>query len=335
MKWIIVFIFSLFLMTSATAAQSDQDQHFFVNQPDVKVFIQQMVTKNKFREKDLLRLFNAVIVRQRVVQNVKYPVEQKPWYFYRMMYVTEKRIAEGVIFWNTYQDVLAKAEKTYGVPASIIVATMGVESKYGKKTGDYRVIDALVNLAFGSTLRTAFFRQELEQFLLLTREQRLDPLTVMGSYAGAIGQPQFMPSSYRHYAVNFSGNATIDLNHNEADVIGSIANYYHQNGWQPNQPVVIPASIMQGEFQWNFVKPKAISFAELLYQHVIPDAALLPKQNKLLILQRDFGNEYWLSYHNFDVIKRYNHSDLYAMAVYQLSYFIARARGVMFYDEDH
>ena len=202
---------------------------YFANQPKVKKFITQMVHQHHFNRKKLIALFNQVKIKPAIMQSIKTPLEKKPWYTYQMLFVTEWRIRQGVHFWNKYQKALEKAEKTYGVPASIIVATIGVETKYGKHTGNYRVIDALSNIAFSDSPRSPFFRKELEQFLLLTREQHLNPLKVMGSYAGAIGQPQFMPSSYRHYAVNFSGNPKIDLSNNEIDVIGSIANYYKKH----------------------------------------------------------------------------------------------------------
>lgn len=336
MTRIIALFCFLFFLSLAKAQDVTRSDNNFANNPDVKTFINEMVMKHHFDATQLNKIFSSVKMRPSVIQNVKAPAEQKPWSTYRLMYVTEKHIAHGLTFWEANQDALAKAEEKYGVPASIIVATIGIESKYGKHTGDYRVIDALTNLAFGNTSRTAFFRQELEQFLLLTREQHLDPLTIMGSYAGAIGQPQFMPSSYRHYAVNFSGNTSIDLSHNEADVIGSIANYYNRNGWQTNQPVAAPVSMAGGEFLLSFSRPKPITLSELIKNQMIPNLSSLDDQkSRLIILQTYFGNEYWRLFHNFEVIKRYNHSDLYAMAVYQLSYYIALARGELNREKPH
>ena len=287
----------------------------FADKPEVKKFIQQMVHKHHFQRAQLVTLFNQVKIRPAVMRSVKAPLEQKPWYTYQMLFVTEWRIRQGVEFWNKYQDVLERAEKMYGVPASIIVATIGVETKYGKNIGEHRVIDALSNIAFSDSPRASFFRSELEQFLLLSREQHLDPLKVMGSYAGAIGQPQFMPSSYRHYAVNFSGNSKIDLNHNEVDIIGSVANYYKKHGWQTNQPVAVRTHVQQQPF------------AFLTHSQARPVISPSQENLKLIELQGYFGKEYWLGYSNFDVIKRYNPSNLYAMAVYQLSYYISRLKG--------
>jgi len=287
----------------------------FSDKPEVKNFINKMVYKHHFAKSKLVTLFNQVKIRPVVIQSVKKPLEQKPWYAYQMLFVTEWRIRQGVAFWNKYQDVLERAEKTYGVPASIIVATIGVETKYGKNNGEYRVIDALSSIAFSESPRAPFFRNELEQFLLLAREKHLDPLKVMGSYAGAIGQPQFMPSSYRHYAVNFSGNREIDLSHNEADVIGSVANYYKKQGWQTNQPVAVRMRIQQQPF----------GFLTHFNQPALPSPT--DPKAKLIELHGYFGREYWMSYPNFDVIKRYNPSNLYAMAVYQLSYYISMLKG--------
>lgn len=308
----------------STSVQADAS---FVSQPNVQAFIDEMVKKHHFQKTELIALFDSVKIRPKVMQSIKKPLEKKPWHTYQLMFVTEWRIRNGVEFWNKHREVLERAEKIYGVPASIIVATIGVETKYGRNTGEYPVIDALTNIAFSDSPRAAFFRSELEQFLLLTREQHVNPRSVTGSYAGAIGQPQFMPSSYRNYAVNFSGSGTIDLSHNVADIIGSVANYYKKHGWQTNQPVAIPASMTGGKFQVRFAKQKSLSRSELIEYGVTPPTYSLTDQRyKIIELQNYYGNEYWLGFRNFDVIKRYNPSDLYAMAVYQLSYYISVLR---------
>lgn len=321
---ILIVVISLFGTTNALADIN------FVNKPQVREFIQEMVRKHDFDKATLTKLFANVKERPAVIKSVKAPLEQKPWHSYQMLFVTEWRIREGVKFWNKYQDALARAEKEFGVPASIIVATIGVETKYGMNTGNFRVIDALSNLAFGDTSRAPFFRKELEQFLLLTREQHLDPLRVMGSYAGAIGQPQFMPSSYRHYAVNFSGNSKIDLSHNEIDVIGSVANYYHKNGWQLDQAVIVPAivNIHYPNTLAGLTSKKTPLFKSQLTKYGIIANGKVPSQQKMRLIefQGYSGPEYWLGFKNFEVIKRYNPSDLYAMAVYQLSYYITALR---------
>jgi membrane-bound lytic murein transglycosylase B len=300
----------------------------FVARPDVQNFIQHMAAKHNFNAEELNTLFNSVKVRPLVIQSIKAPLEIQPWYSYRNVFITESHIRQGLEFWDRHAEDLARAEKIYGVPASIIVATIGVETKYGKNKGEYRVIDALSTIAFSTSSRASYFLKELESFLLLSREQHLNPLTIKGSYAGAIGQPQFMPSSYREYAVNFSGNPTIDLSNNISDVIGSIANYYNKHGWLTNQPVAVPTVISDSDYQLLAKQNKL--------QQIIPQAELanygitLHNNNvtanqkiKIIELQSYHGKEYWLSFRNFDVIKRYNPSNLYAMAVYQLSFYIA------------
>jgi len=284
----------------------------FANRPQVKIFIQEMVKKHHFQEAELVRLFSSVKIRPKVIQSIKTPLEQKPWYDYQRLFVTEWRIREGVKFWNKYRHVLEQAEKQFGVPANIIVATIGIETKFGRRVGDFRVVDALSNLAFNNnSSRSSYFKRELEEFLLLVHEENLNPFNVLGSYAGAIGQPQFMPSSYRRYAINFSGSGKIDLSHNEVDVIGSIANYYKKHGWKLNQPVAIPTSTQKPLEKYDILSAKSSS---------------TQKKTKIIQLIGYTGKEYWLGFHNFDVIKRYNSSNLYAMAVYQLSYYISVLR---------
>ncbi len=286
----------------------------FADRPDVKNFISKMVHKHHFSKSELTTLFSQVKTRPSVIQSLKAPLEVKPWYIYQTLFVTEWRIHEGVAFWKKHQAALERAERIYGVPASIIVATIGVETKYGTRIGNDRVIDALANLAFSNSSRAPFFRTELEEFLLLTREQHLNPLKIMGSYAGAIGQPQFMPSSYRRYAVSFSGNRRIDLTSNTDDVIGSIANYYQKHGWKMNQPVAVKVHV------------RSLPFGFLTHSQPILPSIRNQKAN-FIELQGYYGREYWLGYPNFDVIKRYNPSNLYAMAVYQLSYQISMLKG--------
>jgi membrane-bound lytic murein transglycosylase B len=298
----------------------------FVQRMDVQAFINIMVKKHGFDKKELENIFSAVKIRPRVMQSIRAPLEQQPWYNYQALFITESRIRQGVDFWKQHSAELKKAEETYGVPASIIVATIGVETKYGKNKGEYPVIDALTNISFSDSSRASYFRSELEEFLLLCREQHLNPLTIKGSYAGAIGQPQFMPSSYRHYAVNFSGNEKIDLSENIADIIGSIANYYKKHGWYTDQPVIVPALMEKNKYQYylNKTHNNSITKNDFSRYGILPYKPVTSNQKmKVIELQGFHGNEYWLSMHNFDVIKRYNASNLYAMAVYQLSFYIA------------
>jgi membrane-bound lytic murein transglycosylase B len=294
----------------------------------VQNFIQHMVNQYHFNKQDLFILFNQVKLRPQVIQHISKPLEKEPWHTYQKLFVNEWRIEHGVQFWNKYRNALTKAEQIYGVPASIIVATIGIETKYGRHTGNYRVIDSLCNLAFShSSLRASFFKKELEEFLLLTREEKLNPLTIMGSYAGAIGQPQFMPSSYRNYAVNFSNSGKTDLINNEVDVIGSIANYYKKHGWSQYKPIALPGIVIGNKYDYlkhnnKFNSP--ILITDLSKYGIAPKYKITNNTLtvKIIELENHDNKEYWLGFHNFDVIKRYNSSDLYAMAVFQLSTYI-------------
>lgn len=303
----------------------------FAERPDVQAFIQSMVSKHKFNKKELTNLFSQVKMRPQVMGHLSKPLEIKPWYTYQMLFVNEWRIENGVKFWNKYADVLKRAEETYGVPASIIVATIGVETKYGQRTGEFPVIDSLSNIGFSQSTRANYFKRELEQFLLLCREQHLNPLKVMGSYAGAIGQPQFMPSSYRYYAVNFSKSGKIDLMNDEVDVIGSIANYYSKSGWKMHAPVAKQAVSIGDRYDYLKRKnllDKQLTIAELAKYGVVPKQPLSQDDLKVKVIELEsrYKKEYWLTFNNFGVIKRYNPSDLYAMAVYQLSVYITDLR---------
>lgn len=304
----------------------------FTERKDVKQFILSMVKTHGFEEKHLVDLFSKVKMRPQVIASLNAPLEKKPWHFYQRLFVSDWRIKNGVKFWKTHESALTRAEKEFGVPAAIIVATIGIETKYGERIGDFRVIDSLSNIAFSNSPRAAFFRKELSEFLLLVREQKLDALKIMGSYAGAIGQPQFMPSSYRHYAVDFSKNGKTDLMHNEIDVIGSVANYYHKHGWAFNAPVATKASMIGHRYLYLSKKeeiPKLMSVEEFTRYGIVPANKQTPNalKAKVIMLQNFYDKEYWLGFHNFEVIRRYNSSDLYAMAVYQLSHLIEEAKG--------
>lgn len=324
-------IFLILMLCSVTSSNNVSADDHFVARKDVQAFIAQMVKKHGFKQAELVSLFSAVKIRPQVIRHVAKPLEKEPWHTYQMLFVNEWRIQHGVAYWNKHAAVLKKAEQEFGVPSGIIVATIGIETKYGQKIGDYRVIDSLTNLAFSDSPRAPFFRKELEEFLILTKEQQLDPLKIRGSYAGAIGQPQFMPSSYRHYAINFSKSGKTDLMHDEVDIIGSIANYYQKHGWNRNQPVVIQAVTVGDGYAYltrNSPGSKAMSIAELNKYGLVPKTKV-PKEDtkvKVIELQSRYNKEYWLGFHNFDVIKRYNSSDAYAMAVFQLSNYITALR---------
>jgi membrane-bound lytic murein transglycosylase B len=319
----------LLLSAAADAESLPLERQVPAQRADVRAFIDDMVSKHGFVRDRLLDIFKQVQLRQKIIDAISRPAEAKPWYQYRPIFLTRKRIREGVAFWNANQELLARAEAEYGVPAEIIVAILGVETRYGRHQGGYRVLDSLATLAFNYPPRGDFFRGELEQYLLLAREERLDPLGITGSYAGAMGKAQFIASSYRRYAVDFDADGRRDLWDNTADAIGSVANYFKLHQWRPGALVATRVTV-QGDQAQSLAaqgyKPH-IPVAQLRIQGVMPDDDVNPEQlGALIALETRHGPEYWLGLDNFYVITRYNHSPLYAMAVYQLGRAIREQR---------
>jgi len=286
-------------------------------------FITQMAKKHGFDGASLTKLFEQAIVSQSILDAISKPAEKKlTWYKYREIFIQEKRINQGFIFWQNNESKLSEAEKIFGVPVEIITAIIGVETFYGRMAGSYRVVDALNTLAFHYPERAAFFRVEFEQFLLLTREQGFDPLSLKGSYAGAMGMPQFISSSYRHYAIDFDGDDIIDIWNNPNDAIGSVANYFVEHGWQKGKPVIAKINIDGNNYKQALgggLEPDI--YESDLERLGVKSHSTFEKNEKLKLLEFELENkkEYWLAHHNFYVITRYNHSSLYAMAVYQLA----------------
>lgn len=293
-----------------------------LDQNEITNFIDYMVSTHQYDREQLNTLFEKTRKSERVLAAISKPAEALPWYKYRPIFLQQNRINQGLAFWDKHKDLLIRAEKEYGVPAQIIVAIIGVETMYGANTGNDRVMDALATLAFHYPKRAAFFRSELEHFLLLTREQNIDPLSLEGSYAGAMGMPQFISSSYRHYAVDFDGDGKIDIWNNPADAIGSVANYFKVHGWTLGEKVVVSGSANGDQYKQvltDDLKP-GIN-ADTLYAYgILLDEEIPPGVNvKVLSLEGSNGEEIWICLHNFYVITRYNRSPLYAMVVYQLS----------------
>lgn len=290
--------------------------------PHLKNFIGKMVEQHRFNGDRLSRLFGQVEFRPDIIAAISKPAEAKPWYQYRPIFLTKERIEGGVTFWNRHAQLLERAEREFGVPPEIIVAILGVETRYGKYTGKYRVIDALSTLAFEYPPRGRFFASELEQYLLMTREEQIDPLDLKGSYAGAMGIPQFISSSYRNYAIDFDGDGHRNLWNNPADAIGSVANYFKRHGWKPGEPVTFQTFVTGNGYEAlveKGIKPK-VPLGEFSTFGVKVPEGLDPSQTAALIeLETEGIPEFWIGLHNFYVITRYNHSPLYAMAVYQLS----------------
>lgn len=296
---------------------------------NAKDFAQYMAKAHGFTQDYISGVLSKVEKRQSILDAMSRPAEGKDWYEYRPIFLTEKRISGGVEFWSKYQDLLESAEKKYQVPAEIIVAIIGVETYYGKRQGSYPVLDAISTLAFHYPKRAKFFASELEQYFLLSREQAWDLTKNKGSYAGAMGMGQFIPSSYRHYAVDFNGDGAINLFNSHADAIGSVANYFHKHHWKLGEPVVeflpkVNKSIAI-DFKNTKLKPqfsvKAIEKAGIDLTMGEPDDIA-----GLYYFKQKSRNDIWVGYHNFYVITRYNRSPLYAMAVHQLSQEIKKAK---------
>jgi len=296
----------------------------------MNAFIEQMAAKHQFDESELDDLFETVKIKQDILKRIASPSEGLPWYKYRKIFLTEARIDAGVQFWKDNAATLAAAEKQYGVPAEIIIAIIGVETLFGKNTGNHRVIDALSTLAFAYPPRSKFFLGELENFLLLCRDEHINPADPIGSYAGAMGLPQFMPSSFRAYAVDFDNDNRRDIWHNNSDVIASIGNYFAKHHWQTGQAIAVPVTAKYKNYEPvlnNDLKPN-LSVAELESLNlIIPRQLPLNSKVKLLSFEQQQGEELWAALDNFYVITRYNHSPLYAMAVYQLSLSILNKKG--------
>lgn len=283
------FFLSITIATNVVAA------NLAVNPAQVKQekkeFIQELVTKNHFSRAQLTHLFQTQHPNQKIIRSMTKPFEKQPWSYYRNFFLTPERINLGVAYLKVHHTALMKMQKKYGIPASIITAIIGVETEYGHHLGKYSVLNALYTLGFYYPPREKFFRNELKEYFILTRENHLNIQKIKGSYAGALGIPQFMPSSYRHYGVAYYPGTPVNLFNNN-DAIASVANYFHKNGWVPNQPI-----------------------AKQLYainQSIDPGA----KRYKLRVKE---GVQHWAMYHNFYVIMTYNHNLVYAMAVYELS----------------
>lgn len=302
----------------------------YAGSPQVDEFIAELTRDYGFASEQLVSLFQEAERKQSILDAISRPAERvKPWKEYRPIFITDARVARGVDFWRQHEAALARAEQEYGVPAQVIVAIIGVETFYGRNTGNYRVIDALSTLGFDYPPRAPFFRKELREFLLLAREEQVDPLSVTGSYAGAMGLPQFMPSSFRSFAVDFDHDGHIDIWKNPTDAIGSVASYFKRHGWAAGQPVVSRAELQGAQAQQGLsegLDPQK-SLGELRSlgwktRDVLDDAMPVTAFR----LEGAEGDEYWLGLPNFYVITRYNRSAMYAMAVYQLSDLLAQAR---------
>lgn len=307
----------------------------FGQELEVKAFIVDMHEQHGFDVAHLTRQFAAIRPNATVLRAIRPPAVpemQRSWQRYRERFVNSRRVDGGLRYWQKHGATLQRAEAIYGVAPEIIVAIIGVETEYGQNMGSFGVFEALASLAFHYPPRAEFFRGELEQFLLLARENGVSPLDIKGSYAGAIGIPQFMPGSQRRFAVDFDNDDRIDLRHSNADAIGSVARYLNQHGWQKGAPVAVPASVTgdPAALIAAGIKP-TLSVRELASQGVVADSRMTPadaeKPAALIdLVSPGAPTGYWLGFDNFYAITRYNRSSFYAMAVFQLAEALREAR---------
>ncbi|WP_197019115.1 lytic murein transglycosylase B [Thioalkalivibrio sp. HK1] len=297
---------------------------------EIEPFVMRLSSERCVDEERTRRILSAARVSDSVLKSIQQPAESMPWHRYRRLLVTGSRVEKGVKFARKHARLLAQADARFGVPAEIITAIIGIESAYGANRGSHRVLDSLATLGFRyrNPRRSDFFRSELESLFLLACEERIDLLEIKGSYAGAIGIPQFIPSSYRHYAVDFDEDGHRDLVNSWADAIGSVANYLAEHGWSAKAPIAIEARVEGDAFQAIIAKgiKPSMTVASIEEQGVSlagQDGALRYENPKALAALLEFevrgGLEYWLGFDNFYTITRYNHSRLYALAIFQLS----------------
>ena len=294
-----------------------------IRRPEVKEFINHMSDGYGFKKRALRKLLKSAESQSAIIDAMNKPAEKaKLWYEYRPIFLSERRIREGTEFWIAHRQALDQASARSGVAPEYLAAILGVETYYGRLTGNYRVLDALATLSFDYPPREKFFREELEQYLLLTRDMHLNPLTLKGSYAGAMGAPQFMPSNYRRYAVDADANGHIDLWTDWPDVCASVGNYLKEHGWNAGEPVLAEATVQPEKAADLDGRKLALSetVASLNAKGVSFEAALPAEAPAILIAADESDGVHWrVGYNNFYVITRYNHSPLYAMAVYELA----------------
>jgi|CXWL01.1.fsa_nt_gi membrane-bound lytic murein transglycosylase B len=320
-------IAALIAISAASLLTSSPARSLDTSRPDVQAFMVELVKNDGFEQPYVTAVFSGIESKQGILDAMSRPAEKvKPWFEYRNIFLTPHRISAGVDFFREHEARLRQLAAKTGVPAEIIVSILGVETFYGTRTGSFRAMDSLATLAFDYPPRSTFFRSELRQLFLLAREERLDVGGILGSYAGALGPPQFIPSSYRNFAVDGNGDGRRDLLQNWDDIMASIANYFAEHHWQPGQPIATRA-----EFARDATRPTGPT--ELVLRDTVGSLARqgvqfttdLPATAPALLvtLQGEDGDEYWVGFQNYYAITRYNHSTMYALAVFQLSEAIA------------
>lgn len=314
---IILFTLLIFCLQSFSKENTEQ-----IKNPKIVNFINYMSDNYNYDRQLLTTIFIGFKHNQKIIDLMNRPLEAKPWDFYQKYFVTDERIKKGVSFWNNNKQSLKLAEKTYHIPAEIIIAIMGMETMYGKITGNHNVFNSLATLAFFYPRREKFFTKELAEFLLMCREENLDPTAIKGSYAGAMGKTQFMPSSFRNYAIDFAHHNKRDIFSNDTDAIGSIANYLYKNGWDPQKHIIAKAYGPNDKMEkmLSSIKPKLLM--KMLEKNSIKASFDIANNVKVSVIKFNTDDEtqrWWIGLNNFYVITRYNTSKNYALAAVQLS----------------
>jgi membrane-bound lytic murein transglycosylase B len=304
----------------------------YAEREDVQAYIEELVSEHGFSKAELNEVFEDAERQQSIIDRMERPAERRlKWYEYRNNFITDARVDKGVEFWANNEAALLAAEANYNVSAEYIVAILGIETSFGSYMGSDRVLDALSTLAFDYPPRSKFFRSELTQFLLLVREEGRKAGELKGSYAGAMGYGQFIPSSYRAYAVDFDGDGMRDIWHNKTDAIGSVANYFNKHGWRGDGPVVVEAAVTSQAADAAANQGMALKVTVNDLRLLGVEVADLEGDAKaaLFRMEQRNGPEYWVGLHDFYVITRYNRSPMYALAVHQLSQTIKAKRSAL------
>jgi membrane-bound lytic murein transglycosylase B len=321
---------ALALLAGGALAEDDEPLPYPAR-PEVERFVLELVERHAFDAGELRRVFAGARREEAVLAAMRaQPRQSDSWQAYRALFVNEQHVRAGLEFWRANRASLARARADFGVPEEIVIAIIGIETFYGRNTGRWRVIDALATLAFDYPPRAPFFRGELENYLLFVRDKELDVFSIKGSYAGAIGIPQFMPGSYLRYAVDFDGDGAIDLRGNAADAIGSVANFLLRHGWERGAPVQLPVRATGNAEEFVSTDPRPrLSLEELGLAGVQPARGAVPPDTRAVLLRLrtpEQPDEYRLGLQNFYVLTRYNRSLFYATAVSDLADALRAAR---------
>jgi membrane-bound lytic murein transglycosylase B len=324
-------LFALLACAPALAQPANQPAStagFDLHRPEIVAFINEVTERDGLKRSDVRRLLKQARPQPKIIDIMNRPIEKvAPWWEYREHFLNPERVSDGAQFWAEHRESLERVAAAYEVPPEYLVAILGIETRYGRVTGHYRVLDALATLAFDYPPRQRYFAGELAQFLVLAKENQLDPLTTTGSYAGAMGAPQFMPSAYRRYAVAAGSDQRLDLWGDWDDILASVANYLHENGWKAGEPVL--AETRLDPAATFYIEPHNLELnetVESLGEHGVKVELDVPAETPALLIlaEQSDGPSYRVGFHNFYVLTRYNASARYAMAVHDLAQAIAQ-----------